>query len=846
MKNLEDAAQFPSENPNPVLRVTKNKVLYVNKAGERLFSIKEGDKIPKFFQSELTEALNANILKTFEVEIDDLSYILDFSPIKEEGYVNIYGKDITECKQIELDLKHKKSELESIFSAAPTGIGVVVNRVIKQVNDRFCELVGYTREELLNKSARMVYPSDEDYEYVGKEKYAQIEVSGSGTVDTRFKRKDGKIINILLSSVLIDPDQPSMGAAVTALDITDRKIAEQKLRESEEKYRYFFNNAQVGLFWSKISDGKFLECNDTFAKLVGYDTREECLADYIAFEHYMNLKDWDEMLEEIRINNEIKDFEIQVTKRDGTPYWASISARVDLKENRIEGAATDITERKNIELKLKESETKYRELFNNIDSGVAIYEAINNSEDFIFKEFNFAGQKIDNIIKEDLIGKRVTEIFPGIKDFGLFDVFQRVWKTGKPEHHPIAHYEDKRIEGWRENYIYKLHSGEIVTVYSDLSEKKKVEQKLKESERKYRLIFENANDAISILDLEGNFYEVNDLYCSRLGYTREEILKSNIRDINVPDYAELVSNRILEIGKIGFKVFESAHKAKDGSIIPVEISSKSILYEKKPAILNIVRDITERKFAEIELQKSEATYREAYNRAEFYKDIFTHDINNILQNISNGIQLNEMYLNKPDKANAIKRNIDMVKRQVRRGANLVSNVRKLSKISESETILFSVNCCEVLKKAINYIKNAFQDKNIKIMAQFTEDNFEILANELLEDVFENILTNSINYNGSEVISIQVKINREMRKGINYIKMQFIDNGIGITDERKYQIFIRGYSEELSVHGMGLGLSLVKKIIYSYNGEIWMEDRIKGDYTKGNNCIVLLPEMINNG
>ena len=58
---------------------------------------------------------------------------------------------------------------------------------------------------------------------------------------------------------------------------------------------------------------------------------------------------------------------------------------------------------------------------------------------------------------EFVIGKRVTEIFPGIKDFGLFDVFQRVWKTGKPEHHPIAHYEDKRIEGWRENYIYKLH-----------------------------------------------------------------------------------------------------------------------------------------------------------------------------------------------------------------------------------------------------------------------------------------------------------------------------------------------------------------------------------------------------
>ena len=77
-------------------------------------------------------------------------------------------------------------------------------------------------------------------------------------------------------------------------------------------------------------------------------------------------------------------------------------------------------------------------------------------------------------------------------------------------------------------------------------------------------------------------------------------------------------------------------------------------------------------------------------------------------------------------------------------------------------------------------------------------------------------------------------------------MQFIDNGIGITDERKPQIFIRGYSEETSIHGMGLGLSLVKKIIESYNGKIWMEDRVKDDYTKGINCLILIPEVINNG
>ena len=127
----------------------------------------------------------------------------------------------------------------------------------------------------------------------------------------------------------------------------------------------------------------------------------------------------------------------------------------------------------------------------------------------------------------------------------------------------------------------------------------------------------------------------------------------------------------------------------------------------------------------------------------------------------------------------------------------------------------------------------------------SEDNFKILANELLEDVFDNILTNSINYNDNEFINIEIRVTKELRQGLKYIKLQFSDNGIGITDERKDQIFIRGYSEKTSIHGMGLGLSLVKKILESYDSEIWMEDRVKGDYTKGNNCIILIPEVVNN-
>ena len=117
-------------------------------------------------------------------------------------------------------------------------------------------------------------------------------------------------------------------------------------------------------------------------------------------------------------------------------------------------------------------------LFEHVCSGIAIYEAIDNGKDFIFKDFNEAAEKIENIKKSELLGKSVNEYFPQIKQFGLFKVFQRVYKTGKPEHFPIKLYQDERISGWRKNYICKLSTGEIVAIYEDITAQKKYEHDL--------------------------------------------------------------------------------------------------------------------------------------------------------------------------------------------------------------------------------------------------------------------------------------------------------------------------------------------------------------------------------
>ena len=244
-------------------------------------------------------------------------------------------------------------------------------------------------------------------------------------------------------------------------------------------------------------------------------------------------------------------------------------------------------------------------------------------------------------------------------------------------------------------------------------------------------------------------------------------------------------------------------------------------------------------------KKAEVLLKAALNQAEFYKDILAHDINNILQNILSASDLIDT-----NQEGEIKLTINkggeltnMIKEQVERGAKLISNVRSLSLIEKHELSFNTVEIISTLQTSIEFLQNSYQDKKINIQVNSEQKNFNIQGNVLTQDLFENILINAVRHNKNDVINIEIKVSTEMQNNSNHCKIEFIDNGVGISDEKKLTIFEKTPVKKRSGSGMGLGLSLVKKIVDSYNGKIEIKDRIEGDYSKGTNFIIFLPLKI---
>ena len=752
----------------------------------------------------------------------------------------VYIEDISEQKEIEESLKKEEKERSIVLETISEHIIYYDKEFnIISANKSAADSINLNPEELIGRKCYELWHNQNE----PCEGCPVIKAFKSGKLTTaEMKTPDGRIW-LVKGHPLYDNKGDIIGVVEITRDITKLKHIEQRLKESEEKYKNLVDNILDQIIETNL-DGTITYVSPQVFNIFGFKPEEALGKRSIDFVHPNDKAILKESMKRAIDSGEIISSQFRLRHKDG--HYLLVSSRGSLikkdEKTKLVAVVRDISEQKLTEKKLRDSEQQYRTTLDSMGDAIHV---IDNDMRIIL--FNPALEKwvVDLGLKTDLIGKKLNEAFPFLPE-RVTNEYKQVFNSGEALFTDettefmgkVLFTESRKIPIFREGKVYQ-----IITVVRDINERKIAEQKLRESEERFRKFFKGGphyatvwrkvdNDFI-VVDINDNYrYAVKKDLNEVIGKSASEMfLKQQYR----PDLVKSLNQCYNE--KTTFSIerelyVEAVNRERNLLI--------TLIYIPPDLVLTVSEDITRKKRAQQKLEESEEKYRKAYNRADFYKDLFAHDMNNILQNIYSASQLSVMDLDENKAPSKLKENLDIILDQVNRGARLVSNVRKLTKLEESVPKHEDIDALNILNKSIAFIKNAYQNKDIDIRVSSKIEKSIVNADNLLEDVFENILINAIKYNENSPIKILIGISKDLKDDKSYIKFEFKDNGIGIDDSRKKDIFLRNHQTEASRRGMGLGLSLVRKIIANYKGHIWVEDNVLGDHSKGSKFIFLIP------
>lgn len=492
-----------------------------------------------------------------------------------------------------------------------------------------------------------------------------------------------------------------------------------------------------------------------------------------------------------------------------------------------------------VEKELKACEERYRELLNSMKIGVIIYETRDNGETFIIKDLNRGAEAIEKVKGPDVIGRRVDHVFPGIHQFGLMEVIKSVYRTGIPEHHPIALYSDERIEGWRDNYLYRLPSGEIVTVYTDETDRKQAEYALQKSEERYRNIFENISEGIFQTTPEGRYLLVNPALASMYGFESPEEMINNVKDIQqhyVNPEDRVRFKRLIE--SQGYvKGFEASQYHRDGSTIWISINAHVVRDEKGSVLYyeGTAKNITMRKKAERELLEQQEQLRALSTRLV---EIEETERRRISQELHDSVGQN---------LTALSINLNIIASQLQDAPNTV-----LSRLKDSLIILEQTT--EKIRDVMSDLRPSVLDDygllaglrwygrlfSLRTGIEVTVDGEDpperpgISVENALFRISQEALTNIAKHSGAKEVFIRLNIENSI------LRLSIEDNGRGFDMEEvahynkdiKKAMNREGYKEKR----IKWGLTTMRERAISVKGDIHIESQ-KG---KGTKVIVDVP------
>ena len=391
------------------------------------------------------------------------------------------AQDITARKRTEIELKQSEERFQLLFNEAPLGYQSLdfEGRFI-EVNQQWLDTLGYTRDEVIGKwFGDFLCP-----EYVDgfRKRFPVFKAQGFIHSEFEMLSKGGERLFIAFEGkVGYDSNGKFVQTHCILQDITNQRKAEVALKDSEERYKYLFENSGVGIGYYS-TDGVVISYNKKALENIGGK-----LEDYVGKSIHTLFPPQEAESYFARINlaassDKPQEYVDYIVFNSEPKWFSSVFTRVTGASGELIGiqiASLDITDRKIAEEAAGRNAIKFQSLFDEMSSGAAIYEVLNDGKygtDYIVRDFNKTALKEEGKELTELIGKSLYDLRPNIDQYGLIPVFQRVWQTGIPEFFPSKIYIDENFSNWYENRVYKLTSGEIVALFDDVTEKKRAEE----------------------------------------------------------------------------------------------------------------------------------------------------------------------------------------------------------------------------------------------------------------------------------------------------------------------------------------------------------------------------------
>jgi two-component system cell cycle sensor histidine kinase/response regulator CckA len=468
--------------------------------------------------------------------------------------------DVTVFKRANEALRERDRRLQSVFHLAPVGIGVVAERVFKEVNDHMCELTGYTRAELLERNTRFLFPTQEDYDVVGSQWYAQIRETGHGSIETRWRRKDGRVIDILLKSAAIDAAHTEQGLMFAAQDVSEHKQAEQAIRDGEQRVRARLNailspEGDIG----DVALGDVLDCEAV-----------QALMDALC-----------------RLTN----IGMGILDLDGRQLVGTRAQDICAKFHRLH------------------PETRR----NCIESDTILARGVAPGTFKLYQCKNHLSEIATPIM---VGGKHVGNLFVGQFRFDDeppdLEVFRRQARQyGFDEQEYLAAL-DRVPRHSRETLntamtFYTKLAGMIsqlshgnVSLARTVTERDRLLESLRESEERYRTIVETANEGICQLDDEYRITYVNRRFAELLGYRTDEMVGRPMTDFTLEEELSDHHEQVVQRRGGASSRYERRLRHKDGNIRWLLVSATPLFdaQGRFSGSFSMANDITERKQAE--------------------------------------------------------------------------------------------------------------------------------------------------------------------------------------------------------------------------------------------------------